>query len=182
MSTATPADTQGAATGLSRSLRSRHVTMISIGGIIGAGLFVGSSAGIAAIGPAVVVSYALAGVLVLMVMRMLAEMATATPGLGSFTEYVRLGLGDWAGFVSGWLYWYFWVVVVAIEAIAGAGILHLWIDLPVWQIVLIIMLLLTGVNLLSSRSYGEFEFWFSSVKVGAIVAFILIAGAYALGL
>jgi L-asparagine transporter-like permease len=172
----------GADDGLSRTLRSRHVTMISIGGIIGAGLFVGSSAGIAAVGPAVVVSYALAGAVVLVVMRMLAEMATATPGLGSFTEYVRLGLGDWAGFVSGWLYWYFWVVVVAIEAIAGAAILHLWIDLPVWQIVFALMLALTAVNLMSTRSYGEFEFWFASIKVGAIVAFILIAGAYALGL
>ncbi len=156
--------------------------MISIGGIIGAGLFVGSSAGIATIGPAVIVSYAVAGAVVLMVMRMLGEMATATPGLGSFTEYIRLGLGDWAGFVSGWLYWYFWVVVVAIEAIAGAAILHLWVALPVWQIVLVLMLLLTAVNLMSSRSYGEFEFWFASIKVGAIVAFIVIAGAYALGL
>jgi GABA permease len=156
--------------------------MISIGGIIGAGLFVGSSAGIATIGPAVIVSYAVAGAVVLVVMRMIGEMATATPGLGSFTEYVRLGLGDWAGFVCGWLYWYFWVVVVAIEAIAGAAILHLWIALPVWQIVLVLMLLLTAVNLMSSRSYGEFEFWFASIKVGAIVAFIVIAGAYALGL
>jgi L-asparagine transporter-like permease len=167
---------------LSRSLRSRHVTMISIGGIIGAGLFVGSSAGIATVGPAIVASYLLAGAVVLMVMRMLGEMATATPGLGSFTEYVRLGLGDWAGFLSGWLYWYFWVVVVAIEAIAGAAILHLWIALPVWMIVLALMLALTVVNLMSSRSYGEFEFWFASIKVGAIVAFIAIAGAYALGL
>jgi len=167
---------------LSRSLRSRHVTMISIGGIIGAGLFVGSSAGIATVGPAIVGSYLLAGAVVLMVMRMLGEMATATPGLGSFTEYVRLGLGAWAGFLSGWLYWYFWVVVVAIEAIAGAAILHLWIALPVWTIVLALMLALTAVNLMSSRSYGEFEFWFASIKVGAIVAFIAIAGAYALGL
>jgi L-asparagine transporter-like permease len=167
---------------LSRSLRSRHVTMISIGGIIGAGLFVGSSAGIATVGPAIVSSYLLAGAVVLMVMRMLGEMATATPGLGSFTEYVRLGLGTWAGFLSGWLYWYFWVVVVAIEAIAGAAILHLWIALPVWTIVLALMLALTAVNLMSSRSYGEFEFWFASIKVGAIVAFIAIAGAYAVGL
>ena len=110
--------------GLSRSLRSRHVAMISIGGIIGAGLFVGSSAAIATVGPAVIVSYCSPALVVLVVMRMLSEMATATPGLGSFTEYIRLGLGDWAGFVSGWLYWYFWVVVVAIEAIAGAAILH----------------------------------------------------------
>jgi L-asparagine transporter-like permease len=167
---------------LARSLRSRHVAMISIGGIIGAGLFVGSSSAIAAIGPAVVVSYLLAGLVVLVVMRMLSEMAAATPGAGSFTEYIRLGLGDWAGFVSGWLYWYFWVVVVAIEAIAGASLLHAWIDLPVWQIGLALMLALTAVNLLSSRSYGEFEFWFSSIKVAAIVIFILIAGAYATGL
>jgi L-asparagine transporter-like permease len=119
---------------------------------------------------------------VLLVMRMLSEMAAASPGHGSFTEYVRLGLGHWAGFVSGWLYWYFWVVVVAIEAIAGAGLLHQWIALPVWQLGLILMVLLTAVNLMSSRTYGEFEFWFSSIKVAAIIVFILIAGAYALGL
>lgn len=107
-------DANAAATGLhakpaelAKSLRSRHVAMISIGGIIGAGLFVGSSAAIAAIGPAIVVSYVLAGLVVLVIMRMLSEMATAAPGRGSFTEYIRLGLGDWAGFVSGWLYWYF---------------------------------------------------------------------------
>ena len=167
---------------LSRGLRSRHVTMISIGGIIGAGLFVGSSAGIATAGPAILVSYLLAGAVVLVVMRMLAEMATATPGLGSFTEYIRLGLGPWAGFLSGWLYWYFWVVVVAIEAIAGATLLHAWVALPVWTIVLVLMLALTVVNLMSARSYGEFEFWFASIKVGAIVVFIVLAGAYALGL
>src|SRR5215467_2593508 len=167
---------------LSRALRSRHVTMISIGGIIGAGLFVGSSAGIATVGPAILVSYLLAGAVVLVVMRMLAEMATATPGLGPFTEYIRLGLGAWAGFVSGWLYWYFWVVVVAIEAIAGAALLHAWIALPVWTIVLVLMLALTVVNLMSSRSYGEFEFWFASIKVSAIVAFIVIGFAYVLGL
>jgi GABA permease len=167
---------------LSKSLLSRHITMISIGGIIGAGLFVGSSAAIASVGPAVILSYALAGAVVMVVMRMLSEMAIATPGLGSFTEYIRLGLGNWAGFVSGWLYWYFWVVVVAIEAIAGASLLHTWIDLPVWQIGLILMVLLTAVNLMSARSYGEFEFWFSSIKVAAIVIFIMIAGAYALGL
>jgi GABA permease len=167
---------------LKRSLRSRHVVMIAMGGIIGAGLFVGSSTVIATVGPAAVVSYALAGAVVLVVMRMLSEMAAATPGLGSFTEYIRLGLGDSAGFVAGWLYWYFWVVVVAIEAIAGAAILAQWIALPTWQIGLVLMVLLTGVNLLSSRSYGEFEFWFSSIKVAAIVIFIVLAAAYAFGL
>ena len=137
---------------LSKSLRSRHVAMISIGGIIGAGLFVGSSAAISSVGPAIVLSYLLAGAAVLMVMRMLSEMAAAVPGLGSFTEYIRHGLGDWAGFVSGWLYWYSWVIVVAIEAVAGAGILHTWIALPTWQLVLGLMVIFTTINLMSSRS------------------------------
>ena len=96
--------------------------MISIGGIIGAGLFVGSSAYIATVGPAVLVSYAIAGSLMFLVMRMLAEMAAANPLALSFADHARAGLGDWAGFVCGWLYWYFWVVVVGIEAIAGAAI------------------------------------------------------------
>jgi GABA permease len=156
--------------------------MISIGGIIGAGLFVGSSAAIAAIGPAVIVSYLLAGVVILLVMRMLAEMVTASPEVGSFTEYARLGLGGWAGFVAGWLYWYFWVTVVAIEAIAGATVLHEWIALPIWQLELALLIGLTAVNLLSTRTYGEFEFWFASIKVAAIIAFIAVALAWLLGL
>ena len=166
---------------LSRSLRSRHVTMIAIGGIIGAGLFVGSSAAIKAVGPAIIVSYLLAGLVILLVMRMLSEMAAANPHIGSFTEFPRLALGHWAGFMSGWLYWYFWVVVVAIEAIAGAQLLNLWIPLPVWQIGLALMALLTIVNLMSTRSYGEFEFWFASIKVAAIIVFIAVAGSYVLG-
>ena len=167
---------------LSRSLRSRHVTMIAIGGIIGAGLFVGSSAAIAAVGPAIIVSYLLAGLVILLVMRMLSEMAAANPHIGSFTEFPRLALGPWAGFMAGWLYWYFWVVVVAIEAIAGAQLLNLWIPVPVWQIGLALMVLLTAVNLMSTRSYGEFEFWFASIKVAAIIVFIVIAGSSVLGL
>ena len=115
---------------LSRSLQPRHITMISIGGIIGAGLFVGSSASIAAAGPAIVLSYLITGTLVLLVMRMLGEMAVALPAVHSFTEFARVGLGSWAGFIAGWLYWYFWIIVVPVEAIAGATILHGWLGLP----------------------------------------------------
>lgn len=166
---------------LSHSLKSRHVSMIAIGGIIGAGLFVGSSTSISQVGPAVIVSYGLAGLVILMVMRMLSEMASLLPGAGSFTELVRAGLGDRAGFVCGWLYWYFWVVVVAIEAIAGAVIISGWIAAPVWLIGVVLLAVLTGVNLLSTRSYGEFEYWFSLTKVVAILAFIAIAGLWAFG-
>ncbi len=166
---------------LPRALRSRHVAMIAIGGIIGAGLFVGSSTSIATVGPAVIVSYALAGLVILLIMRMLSEMAVAWPHVGAFSEFTRVALGDWAGFLTGWLYWYFWVVVVAIEAIAGAVIVQQWLPFEAWQIGVVLLALMTGVNLLSTRSYGEFEFWFASLKVGAIVVFIVIAAAYASG-
>jgi GABA permease len=170
---------------IGRSLKSRHVEMIAIGGIIGAGLFVGSSTSIATVGPAVVISYLLAGLVMLCIMRMLSEMAIAQPGIGAFTEFTRSGLGPWAGFVSGWLYWYFWAVVVAFEAIAGAKIiviLYPQLPLAVWQIGVLLLALMTIVNLMSARSFGEFEYWFSLLKVCAIVGFIVIAGAFAFGL
>ncbi|MGO8856373.1 MAG: amino acid permease [Steroidobacteraceae bacterium] len=166
---------------LSRSLKGRHLTMISIGGIIGAGLFVSSSTAIIAGGPASFISYAITGFLILLVMRMLGEMTTALPKVRSFTEFARAGLGEGAGFVVGWLYWYFWVLVVPVEAIAGAKILKLWIPLPPLAIGMGLMTVMTCVNLMSARSYAEFEFWFSSIKVAAILVFIAIAASYAFG-
>src|SRR5271169_44697 len=167
---------------LSRSLQGRHLAMISIGGIIGAGLFVGSSTSIKAAGPAAFISYAITGVLILMVMRMLGEMATALPNVRSFTEFARAGLGEGAGFVVGWLYWYFWVIVVPVEAIAGAKILQIWMpSFSQLQIGLGLMTIMTGVNLMSARSYAEFEFWFASIKVAAILVFVVIAASFAFG-
>ena len=166
---------------LSRSLKGRHLTMISIGGIIGAGLFVSSSTSIIASGPAAFISYAITGLLILLVMRMLAEMTTALPNVRSFTEFARAGLGEGAGFVVGWLYWYFWVLVVPVEAIAGAKILQNWIPLPPLPIGIGLMSVMTCVNLMSARSYAEFEFWFASIKVAAILVFIAIAASYAFG-
>src|SRR6516165_10785715 len=166
---------------LSRSLRPRHVSMITIGGVIGAGLFVGSSVAIATAGPAIIISYALTGLLVLLIMRMLGEMAVEMPQVRSFTEFTRAALGNWAGFSVGWLYWYFWVVVIPVEAIAGATIIERWVPLPSWEIGTALMMVMTGVNLMSARAYGEFEFWFSSIKVAAIVTFIIVVGAYACG-
>lgn len=168
--------------GLQAGLKRRHVTMIALGGVIGAGLFVGSGAVINQTGPAAVLSYLFAGVLVILVMRMLGEMAVANPSTGSFADYARLSLGDWAGFTTGWLYWWFWVIVLAVEAVAGAEIIQRWADIPIWASSLVLMLLLTLTNLESVRSYGEFEFWFASIKVAAIIAFIVLTLAYALGL
>jgi L-asparagine transporter-like permease len=175
--TAAPADHAT----LSRSLRPRHVAMITVGGIIGAGLFVGSSVAIAAAGPAIILSYVLTGLLILLIMRMLGEMAVEMPEVRSFTEFTRAGLGNWAGFSVGWLYWYFWAIVIPVEAIAGAGIIQRWLPLPTWEIGAALMLCMTFVNLLSARAYGEFEFWFSSIKVAAIISFVIIVGAHAFG-
>jgi len=166
---------------LSHALRPRHVTMITIGGIIGAGLFVGSSVAISAVGPAVIVTYAITGLMFLLVMRSLGEMAVEMPEVRSFTEFARAGLGDWAGFTVGWLYWYFWIIVIPVEAIAGATLLQRWIPLPEWQLGSLLMAAMAGVNLMSARSFGEFEFWFASIKVVAIVLFIAICGAFAFG-
>jgi L-asparagine transporter-like permease len=100
----------------------------------------------------------------------------------TFADYTREGIGPWAGYMVGWLYWWFWMVVIAIEAIAGAKIIVQWLpQFEVWQVGVVIMAVLTGVNLLSARSYGEFEFWFASTKVVAIAVFILVAGLYAFG-
>ncbi len=176
------ATTTASEASLSRSLRPRHMSMITIGGIIGAGLFVSSSAAIAAVGPAIVISYAITGGLVLLIMRMLGEMAVAMPNIRSFTEFARAGLGNWAGFSAGWLYWYFWVIVIPAEAIAGALILNGWMpSIPPWAFGIGLMAIMTGVNLLSARSYGEFEFWFASIKVAAIIVFIALTAAYAFG-
>src|SRR5919112_1233191 len=114
------------ATELKKGLKQRHLTMIAIGGVIGAGLFVGSGVVINETGPAAFLSYLVTGVLIVLVMRMLGEMATANPSTGSFADYARKALGGWAGFSVGWLYWYFWVIVVGFEAVAGAKILTYW--------------------------------------------------------
>ena len=160
--------------GLHKALSQRQLRMIAIGGVIGAGLFVGSGVVMGGTGPGAFITYALSGVLIIMVMRMLAEMAVANPSTGSFADYSRDALGHWAGFSVGWLYWYFWVIVVGFEAIAGAKIVQYWLDVPLWLCALAFMVLMTATNLFSVKSYGEFEFWFAGIKVAAIVVFIAI--------
>ncbi|WP_037078877.1 amino acid permease, partial [Pseudonocardia spinosispora] len=159
------------------------MNLIALGGVIGAGLFVGSGVVINATGPAVVISFLVAGLIIVAVLRMLAEMAVAKPAVGSFYVYARDALGPRAGFVVGWMYWYFFVIVVALEAVAGARIVGLWLpQVPQWATCLVLMALLTGTNLISARSYGEFEYWFSGIKVAAIVVFLFLGVLYLTGL
>ncbi|MEU7479582.1 amino acid permease [Lentzea sp. NPDC042327] len=164
-------------------LRERHLTMIALGGVIGAGLFVGTGAGIAIAGPAVLISFGLAGLLALLVMRMLGEMAAEHPSGGAFSVHAEKAIGPWAGFTVGWGYWSAVVVVLAVEATGAAKIASGWLPgVPQWAWVLVFMSVLTAVNLANVRNFGEFEFWFAGLKVAAIVLFLLLGGAAVLGL
>ncbi|MET9765968.1 amino acid permease [Streptomyces sp. NPDC006415] len=181
----TPAATSPAAPAepLSHGLKQRHLTMLGLGGVIGAGLFVGSGAGIAVAGPAIVVSYLIAGALAMLVMRMLGEMSAAMPASGSFSVHAEQALGRWAGFSVGWLYWFLLVVVLAVEATAAAQIAHGWVPgVEPWAWVLLFMVVFTVANLTAVKNFGEFEFWFASLKVGAIVVFLVLGGLAVFGL
>lgn len=167
---------------LQPDLSKRHLTMISMGGTIGAGFFVGLSGLIVVAGPAAILTTMLAGGVVYLVMRMLGEMAVARPSTGSFVDYARMALGRWAGFATGWLYWYFWVIVVGIEAVVGGELIARWAPgIPQWATAVTVLVVMITVNLLSVRSFGEAEYWFAGIKVVVIAAFILAGGAYALG-
>ncbi|MFI0741022.1 amino acid permease [Streptomyces sp. NPDC021100] len=158
---------------LSAGLKQRHLTMLGLGGVIGAGLFVGSGAGISVAGPGIIVSYLLAGALAMLVMRMLGELSSAMPASGSFSVHAERALGRWAGFTVGWLYWFLLVIVLAVEATAAAQIAHGWVPgMPQWAWVLVFMVVFTTANLTAVKNFGEFEFWFAALKIGAILLFL----------
>ena len=154
---------------LKTGLKERHMTMIALGGVIGAGLFVGSGVVVQQAGPAAVLSFLITGGLIVLVMRMLGEMACAMPAVGSFYEYARLAFagkrepGKLAGFLTGWMYWYFWVIVVAVEAVAGAKLVQFWLpDTPAWAISLVLLVVLTATNLISVGSAYQLNTAFSN--------------------
>ncbi|MFE5393458.1 amino acid permease [Streptomyces sp. NPDC056568] len=176
-----PGPSHGTGTALTQGLKGRQITMISIGGVIGAGLFVGSSTAVATAGPAVLISFLLAAALVVLVMQMLGEMAVAQPDTGSFSTYADRALGRWAGFSIGWLYWWFYILVIPIEAIAAGEVIAGLTSVPSWIPALAMIVLLAGSNLLAVRNYGEFEYWFALLKVVAIVAFLVLGLLAVLG-
>ncbi len=183
----TPADETGGTSPrseppLAQGLKQRHLSMIALGGVIGAGLFVGSGAGIAAAGPSIVVAYALSGVLVTLVMRMLGEMSAADPASGSFSVHAERAIGPWAGFTAGWMFWTLLCVGVAAEAIGAASIMTGWFpQTSSWMWVLLFMTAFCGTNLAAVRNFGEFEFWFAALKVGAIALFLVLGGLAVFG-
>ncbi|MEU6600709.1 amino acid permease [Streptomyces flaveolus] len=168
---------QRADASLSHGLKQRHLSMIALGGVIGAGLFVGSGAGIAAAGPSIVIAYTLSGVLVMLVMRMLGEMSAAYPSSGSFSAHAERAIGPWAGFAAGWSFWVLLCTAVGLEGIGAAKIVQGWLPgTPQWMWVALFMVVFCGANLAAVKNFGEFEFWFAALKVGAISLFLILGG------
>ncbi|WP_329457682.1 amino acid permease [Streptomyces sp. NBC_01497] len=169
--------------GYQRGLGGRQVQMIAIGGAIGVGLFMGAGANIAEAGPSIILMYALAGVVIFFIMRALGELLLYRPVSGAFASYAREFLGPFYGYATGWTYWLMWVVTAMAELTAAAIYIHFWWPaVPQWLSALVFLLVLFGVNLISVRVFGEVEFWFSMVKVTAIIGMIVIGlGVLTLG-
>jgi len=160
---------------LHRALKNRHIQMIAIGGAIGVGLFLGSAQAIHKAGPGLVVSYAVGGVVIFFIMRALGELLLYRPVSGSFATYADEFVGPWAGFMTGWSYWFMWVVVGMAELTAVGVYVHWWFPgIPQWVPALIALGLLYSANLIAVRLFGELEFWFAMIKVVTIVAMIVI--------
>ncbi|MFG3011333.1 amino acid permease [Streptomyces cinerochromogenes] len=168
--------------GYQRGLGARQIQMIAIGGAIGTGLFLGAGKGISKAGPSLILAYAIAGLVIFFIMRALGELLMYRPVSGSFSEYAREFIGPFAGFVTGWTYWLFWVVTGITEVTAAAAYMTYWWDIPQWVSALVFTVILYGANLISVKLFGELEFWFSMVKVTAIIGMILIcAGILTIG-
>lgn len=159
---------------LSKGLRARHLYMIAIGGTIGSGIFQGSKETISAAGPGVVFAYLLAGVILFFVMSSLAEMASCYPGK-DLKQLIHQALGYRASFISAWLYWFNWVIVLMVDIVAAGTFLHYWYkEVPVWVLVIVCALFILLFNLLNVKYFGEVEFWLSSIKVATLIVFVLV--------
>ena len=160
---------------LERGLGDRHIQLIAIGGAIGVGLFLGSAQAIQTAGPAIILSYALGGLMIFLVMRALGELALFKPVAGSFSTYATEFVGPWAGFVTGWNYWFMWVVTGMAEITAVGVYFRYWFpEVPQWIPALGALLAVYIVNLITVKLFGEIEFWFALIKVATIVALIII--------
>ena len=167
---------------LGSGLKTRHLTMMGLGSAVGAGLFLGTGVGIQAAGPAVLLAYIFAGAIVVLFMQMLGEMAAARPASGSFAVYAEQGLGHWAGFTVGWLYWFMLTMVMGAEMTGAAAIMGNWFGIDPWIPALVCVVIFAVVNLAQVRGFGEFEFWFAFIKIAVIVLFLIMGTLLIFGL
>lgn len=165
---------------LKRGLKNRHIQLIALGGAVGTGLFLGIAQTIHMAGPSVLLGYAIAGVIAFFIMRQLGEMVVEEPVAGSFSHFANRYWGPFAGFMSGWNYWVLYVLVSMAELTAvGIYIQYWWPEVPTWLSAAIFFVAINAINLTHVKVYGELEFWFSIVKVAAIISMIAF-GCYLL--
>lgn len=165
---------------LQRGLQNRHIQLIALGGAIGTGLFLGIGPAAVLAGPAVILGYALAGIIAFFIMRQLGEMVVEEPVSGSFSHFANKYWGSFAGFASGWNYWVLYILVSMSELTAIGIYVHFWWpEIPLWTSSLFFFIVINALNLTSVKVYGEVEFWFSIIKVVAIIAMIIF-GVYLL--
>ena len=151
---------------LQRALKDRHIQMIAIGGAIGVGLFLGAARAIEKAGPGLMLSYAIGGIVIFFIMRALGELLLYRPVSGSFATYAEEIRQPFAGFATGWSYWFMWVVVGMAEITAVAVYIHYWFPaFPQWIPALITLVVLYGTNMIAVKIFGELEFWFALIKV-----------------
>jgi len=160
---------------LERQLTNRHIQLIAIGGAIGTGLFMGSGKTISAAGPSVIFVYMIIGFMLFFVMRAMGELLLSNLNYKSFSDFAADLLGPWAGFFTGWTYWFCWVITGIADVIAIAGYSReLWPALPLWIPGLATVAILLLLNLATVKAFGETEFWFALIKIIAIAALIIV--------
>lgn len=161
---------------LQRGLEERHITLMSLGAAIGVGLFLGSASAIKLAGPGIILGYAFAGMIMFFIMRALGEMAIQNPVAGSFSQYARDYLGALPGFLTGWNYWFLWVVTCMAEITAAGIYMEYWFpSVPRWIWALAALVIMAAVNFLNVKAYGELEFWFALIKIVTIL-FMIVSG------
>ena len=166
---------------LGSGLKLRHLTLMGLGTAVGAGLFLGVGVGIRAAGPAILVAYVIAGAIVVSVMRMLGEMAAARPSSGAFATYGRQAFGHWAGFLLGWIHWFLLIMACGAEITGASAIMASWFGVAPWIPALVVVSILTAVNLVQVKGFGEFEYWFAMIKIVVIIGFLIIGALLWLG-
>ncbi len=164
---------------LKRDLKNRHVQLIAIGGTIGTGLFLGSGKAIQLAGPSIIFAYLIVGIALFFVMRALGELLLSNAGYQSFTDFAVDYIGPWAGYVTGWTYWFCWIMTAMADIIAVGVYVRYWFDIPQWVPALVVLVILLGLNLLTVKLFGELEFWFALIKVITILALIVIGSYFA---
>ncbi|MDB1685675.1 amino acid permease [Enterococcus durans] len=163
---------------LQRGLKNRHVQLISIGGAIGTGLFLGSGKSIQLAGPSILFAYLITGCICFFIMRALGELLLSNTNNHSFLDFIAEYLGKKAAFVTGWTYWFCWIAIAMADLTAMGMYVRYWAPgVPQWLPEIIALVLLLGLNMVAVSLFGELEFWFALIKVVAIIAFIII-GAY----